>query len=130
MTVKELYELATEQELLQSTSTHLDTWSSERKSHYIGELFCNIAAACFTVTEEELFGELVPLLIDGYQRLNAIANFYQGVVPCNGQNCTVWYSLATHDWRTAFNSTTVVVRQFPAIAGTPSISRTTFRPAF
>ena len=131
MTVKELYELEDEQELLLGTITDLSaTWSQERQSEYIKELFSNTAAASFTLAEENLFDLSVSILVDGYQRLNAIANFYQGVIPCTGQNCTVWYPLATPQWREIFDKTPIVVRSFSAIDGQSTVWRATFRPSF
>ena len=131
MTVRELYELEDEQELLLGTDTNLSpTWSPERQSEYIKELFSNTAAACFTLAEETLYDLSVSILIDGFQRLHAIVNFFMGAVPYLGEDGAVWYPLATPQWREIFDHTPIIIRSFSAIDGQATVWRATFRPSF
>lgn len=132
MTVWQLNQLEDREQLLSATLAHRGgAWPLERQSRYIRELFHNVASSCFTFAEGEVLGEREPMLVDGYQRLNAIVNFYTEQVPYMDEYGPVWYLHASETWRQTFDATRVIVRRFATMPDRqPAVWRILYRPAF
>ena len=128
-TVRELFLLVDRHDMLQGITIDI-LWGPEQQSEYIKELYNNVSAYLFTLADKDIFGKQVPMLVDGYQRLTAITNFYLGEIPCSGPTGAVWYASASEQFCEAFNSMPVVLRRFASVEGQPAVQRDSYRPLY